>query len=114
MHQHHRPRTLVTASIAAACALAASLTAQAPPSLDDALRRIFERNEYAAQSVGPTAWLDGGTRYTAVTRGASPDLVAYDTATGNPEVLLAAASLVPAGTKNPIGISNYALSPDKS
>jgi len=72
------------------------------------------RNEYAAQSVGPTAWLDGGTRYTAVVRGAARDLVAFDTASGAQEVLIPAASLTPPGTKNPLGISNYAWSPDKS
>src|SRR6187401_2693981 len=104
MQQTHTRRTLA----------AASLTAQTRTSLDDALRAIFERNEYTAQSVGPTAWLDGGTRYTAVVRGAARDLVAFDTATGAQEVLIPAASLTPAGTKNPLGISNYAWSPDKS
>ncbi len=113
MRQHDNRRTLA-ASITLLAALAVSLAAQIPASLDDTLRTIFERNEYAAQSVGPTAWLDGGTRYTAVIRGAARDLVAFDTATGAQEVLIPAASLTPTGTKNPIGISNYAWSPDKS
>ena len=114
MHQTHTRRTLAAASITLLAALAASLTAQSRTSLDDALRAIFERNEYPAQSVGPTAWLDGGTRYTAVVRGAARDLVAFDTASGAQEVLIPAASLTPPGTKNPLGISNYAWSPDKS
>jgi dipeptidyl-peptidase 4 len=92
---------------------AAALSAQIPQPLDDELRAIFERNEYAVQSVGPTAWLDGGTRYTAVVRGATRDLVAYDTATGASEVLVPATSLAAAGAK-PIGISSYSWSPDKS
>lgn len=90
-----------------------SVLAQLPDRLDGALRAIYERNEYAVESVGPTAWLDGGRRYTSVRRGAARDLVAYDTATGVAEVLVAAASLVPAGTANPIDISNYSWSPDK-
>ena len=49
---------------------AVALSAQIPKPLDDALRAIFERNEYAAESIGPTAWLDGGRRYTSVSRGA--------------------------------------------
>src|SRR5215210_1581275 len=114
IQEHHSRPTLLAASITIACALSAPIVAQIPHSLDEALTAIFERNEYAAQSVGPTAWLDGGTRYTAVSRAGSRDLVAYDTATGTQQVLLASASLVPAGTKNPLAISNYAWSPDKS
>ena len=53
--------------IACAIVLATTaLTAQLAPSLDDALRAIFEREEFEAQSIGPTAWLDGGQRYTAM------------------------------------------------
>ena len=59
----HRIRNAV---LACAVVLATTtLTAQLAPSLDDALRAIFEREEFEAQSVGPIAWLDGGQRYTA-------------------------------------------------
>ena len=59
----HRIRNSV---IACAIVLATTaLTAQLAPSLDDALRAIFEREEFEAQSVGPIEWLDGGQRYTA-------------------------------------------------
>jgi dipeptidyl-peptidase-4 len=93
---------------------AATVGAQLPDRLDDAIRAIYERSDYSAESVGPTAWLDGGNRYTSVRRGAARDLVAYDTATGTDEVLVASASLVPEGAENPIGISNYSWSPDKT
>src|SRR5687767_5543798 len=64
-----------TAIIASTLTLATlTLAAQSPPPLDDALRAIFERNEFAAQSVGETAWFDGGRRYTAVRPG-TRDLV---------------------------------------
>src|SRR5690606_3580690 len=89
------------------------LAAQSSPSLDEALRAIFERNEFAATSVGPTAWLDGGRRYTAVHPG-TRDLIAYDTATGGEEVLVPASALVLPGAKEPMAIDEYAWSADKS
>ncbi len=85
-----------------------------PESLDARLRAIYQAEEFAAQSIGPTAWLDGGTRYTSVTRGEARDLVAHDTATGTAEVLVPSTSLVPPGGKTPLVISNYAWSADKS
>ena len=89
------------------------LTAQVPPSLDGALHAIFERKEFQPQSAGPTAWLDGGRRYTAVRQG-TRDLVAYDTVTGAEEVLVTASALVPPGGTEPIAIDEYAWSSDKS
>src|SRR5690606_14675210 len=88
-----------------------SLTAQVPATLDDALRAIFERREFEAQSVGPTAWLEDGRRYAAIRNGG---LVAYDTATGAEEVLVPASALDPTGGKEPMSIEEYAWSPDKS
>ena len=69
----HRIQNAVTA-----CAIAvatATLTAQLPHSLDDALRASFEREEFEPQSLGQTAWLDGGQRYTTMRQG-THDLVA--------------------------------------
>lgn len=105
---HHLRTALLSLAVLLA---SATLTAQIPASLDDALRAIFERNEFQAQSVGPTAWLDGGRRYTAIRNG---DLVAYDTATGADQVLVPAAALVPPGGKEPMAIDEYAWSSDKS
>ena len=106
-----RIRATIAASGLALATL--SLAAQQQP-LDEALRAIFERNEFAVQSVGPTAWLDGGRRYTAVRREAPRDLVAYDTATGASDVLVPASALVPPGAKDPMAIDEYAWSADKS
>ena len=88
------------------------LAAQAPATLDDALRAIFDRGEFAVRTVGPTAWLDGGTRYTAVRD--NGDLVAFDTATGAQQVLVPASALVPPGAKGPLEIEEYEWSPDKA
>src|SRR5687768_12550349 len=82
---NRRSTSVRTAWLAAgllAAATAAGVLAQAPERLDHALRAIYERDEFTAESVGPTAWLDGGRRYTSVGRGEKRELVAYDTATG--------------------------------
>ena len=106
---------MVTAtSVLAAVSLAGVLAAQIPERLDEQLRAIFERNEYATESFGPTAWLDGGTRYTSIARGEERNLVAYDTATGASEVLVQARALMPTGQSRPLGIAGYQWSPDKS
>jgi dipeptidyl-peptidase-4 len=91
----------------------ATLTAQLPHTLDDALRAIFERQEFEPQSLGQIAWLDGGERYTAI-RPDARDLIAYDTATGAERVLVRASALVPPGSKDPLNVDEYALSADKS
>lgn len=103
------------ATLAAAILLASSqLHGQLPDRLDEMLRAIYERNEFAAESVGPMAWLDAGGRYTAVTRGVTQDLVAYDTATGASQVLVSSRALVPPGAGRPLQISGYSWSSDRS
>ena len=107
-----RFRTAVAASCVALATI--TLSGQIAPTLQDALDAIFDRHEFQAESVGPTAWLDGGRRYTAVRRSAPRDLIAYDTATGAEEVLVPASALVPPGATEPLAIGGYAWSDDKS
>jgi len=75
-------------------------TAQQSANFDEELRRIFERNEYRAETFGPATWLEEGRRYTTVEPSAAikeaQDLVAYDTASGRREVLVSASDLKPA------------------
>jgi dipeptidyl-peptidase 4 len=85
-----------------------------PAGLDDKIRALFERNEFGADEIGPMSWLDGGRRYTAVSRTEPRDLVAYDTGTGRSEVLVPVASLVPAGQSSPLAIADYAWSTDRT
>ncbi|MDO8837137.1 MAG: DPP IV N-terminal domain-containing protein, partial [Vicinamibacterales bacterium] len=85
-----------------------------PPELDDRLRAMFERNEYPAESMGPMAWLDGGRRYTSIARGASRDILAFDTATGTQEILVPASTLVPPGRSEALSIADYAWSVDRT
>ena len=105
---------LTAAGILAAVGFSGVLSAQLPDRLDDQLRAIFERGEYTAETVGQTAWLDDGRRYTALTRGQQRDLVAYDTETGRSELLVAAKSLALKGTDKPLPIAGYSWSPDRS
>jgi len=106
----HRIRNAVL--VCAVVLATTTLTAQLAPSLDDALRAIFEREEFKGQAVAQSAWLDDGRRYTAL-RGAG-DLVAYDTATGGEQVLVPASALVLPGSKERMKIDEYAWSSDKS
>jgi dipeptidyl-peptidase-4 len=87
--------------------------AQVPDRLDEALRAIFERNEYTAESFGPTAWLDEGRRFTSLTRGTVRELVAYDTASGASQVLVASRDLVPPQATTPLQISGYTWSSNR-
>jgi hypothetical protein len=80
-----------------------------PPALDAQLKALFSGGEFAAQSIGPMAWLDGGRRYTAIPRG-SKDIKVCDTATGAGEVLVPASSLTPAGAASPLEVDDYASS----
>jgi dipeptidyl-peptidase-4 len=91
--------------------------AEAPAKPDTAqqLDVIFNKQAYHAKSV-QLAWLNDGDAYTILETaadGKGKDLVAYDTATGKRSVLVPAAKLVPAGSKEPLAIDSYAWSADK-
>ena len=90
--------------LAALLLIPAGVPAQLPDRLDEALRAIYERHEFAAESIGFTAWLEGGRRYTVLSRGGAQNLVAHDTETGTAEVLV----------RTPFAIDEYAWSSDRS
>jgi dipeptidyl-peptidase 4 len=101
-------------ALAAVAAMVAPIGAQLPSRLDEALRAIYERNEFATETFGPTRWLDGGRRYTSLARGGSGDLIVFDTATGSSEVLIAARDLTPPGATATLAINGYTWSDDRS
>src|SRR4051812_14165178 len=94
-----------------ALAIAATAHAQIPAALQDRIAAIYQRGEFAADSLGTPAWLDGGRRYTVLTRGT---IVAYDTASGQSEVLVTSQALTPKGAASPLSISDYSWSSDGS
>ena len=105
-------RTLAVAALALATA---GLAARAQSDrLDAELRRIFETKEYAGQTFGPAAWIDGGSSYVILERKDKTSvLAAYDTATGRRDVLVDASMLTPAGAAAPLTIDGYELSRDR-
>ena len=88
------------------------LFAQLPPALDDALKRIFEAEEYKGKGLGTVHWLDGGRTYALLEDSPSEkdlkDVVAYDTATGRREVLVPASRLSASGASAPTPIEAFA------
>lgn len=85
--------------------------AQEQTAFDEQLRRIFELNEYRPQTFGPAAWWEEGRRYTTVE---SKEIIAYDSASGQREVLISAAALTPAGASSPLEIDDYSWSKNHS
>ena len=104
---HHVVPLIITAALCAT-----SVGAQVPPELDDALKAIYERNEYRAESVDSVVWVDGGARYSIVSpRG---DILLVNSASGNEQVLASAADLTPAGSSSALGVSGHTISGDGS
>lgn len=90
--------------------------AQITPELAKNLRRIFADKEFDAKSFGPARWLAGGDAYATLEPSAdhagAKDIVRYDTANAKREVLVTASQLVPAGSREPLKIEDYAWSGD--
>jgi dipeptidyl-peptidase-4 len=81
------------------------------------VRRVFATNEFGArQRFGPVQWTENGSAYLTVEASQETsgglDIVRYQTATGTRSVFVAAADLMPAGQKAPLGIEEYTVSAD--
>lgn len=80
--------------------------------------------EFKPDVWGPAHWLTVGTGYTTLEIAADfhhcknakciKDIVRYDPATGERSILVAAASLIPAGQETPLIIENFAWTEDAS
>jgi len=86
------------------------------PAVVELLRREFVARDFAVKPFGPARWLDGGQSYVTLepsdkAEGAR-DIVRYETATGQREVLVSASQLSPSGTDKPLAIEDYAWSAD--
>jgi dipeptidyl-peptidase-4 len=85
------------------------------PAVADLLRREFVARDFATKSFGPARWLDDGKSYVTVeasTKEGARDLVRYDAASGQREVLVSASQLTPQGAEKPLDIDDYAWSTD--
>jgi len=97
-------------------AIASALQAQQPAPDTAMLRRIFASADFAAERMPPILWMGSGQAYTTFERAATPqsgiDIVRYDAASGQREVLVPAARLVPPGASEPLSPDGYAWSGD--
>jgi dipeptidyl-peptidase-4 len=81
----------------------------------DLLRREFVAKDFATKSFGPARWLEDGKSYVTVeasTKKSARDLVRYDAASTQREVLVSASQLTPQGAEKPLDIDDYAWSTD--
>jgi dipeptidyl-peptidase-4 len=80
------------------------------------LERIITKDEFKPQEWGPARWLKDGSGYTTLEKSAvikdARDVVRVEPETGQSEVLVAAADLIPSGKKEPLKIEDYAWSDD--
>ncbi|PHN05461.1 S9 family peptidase [Flavilitoribacter nigricans] len=80
------------------------------------LDRIYS-GEFRTGYLGPFKWFEEGEAYTKLERsasGAGQDLMRYDSRTGEGELLIASAQLVPTGSEQPLDIADYDWSTDQS
>jgi dipeptidyl-peptidase-4 len=100
---------------AALLRIAAAGEQPADPSLLT-VERIFVKHEFKTADWGPARWLKDGSGYTTLEASEkskeAKDVVRYDPASGQREVLVSAASLIPPGDTKPLKIEGYAWSDD--
>jgi dipeptidyl-peptidase-4 len=101
--------------LAIVCQGVPSAEAQSP-TVVDVLRREFVSQDFAVKSFGPVLWLDGGQSYATLEPSDKADgaheIVRYETATGQRNVLVSASQVMPPGGDKPLAIEDYAFSAD--
>ncbi len=110
----HKSRTLLGAIILILlCASLGAIPARSQSTeTAELLRRLYLTRDFAVQRAVLGRWLNGGESYTTLEPSTSlkgaDDIVRFDTATGEQrEILIAAADLIPPGSKEPLAIQNY-------
>jgi dipeptidyl-peptidase 4 len=106
---------LTVALLLAVSSSMTSLPAQQPDTSLLSVQRIYGTREFRSQSFGPAKWLGDGSSYTTLEGSeAEPgqNLVRYDSERGAREVLVAARQFIPQGDSLPLGVEDYAWSPD--
>ncbi len=109
---------MTAAALVALVAIAPPLSAQEATNASKVtLDRLYGSADFRPEFFGRSRWLEDGSAYTTLERseaGEGTDLVRYDAATGEREVLVPAAQLVPEGATGPLEIQDYEWSPDGS
>ncbi|MGD2216672.1 MAG: S9 family peptidase [Gemmatimonadales bacterium] len=105
-------------SLALVACVAAPLSAQSQDSSLLTLERIYASAEFRGEFFGPASWLADGSGYVTLEPSAQfrggQEIVRYDPATGDREIMVPAQRLVPAGGSSPLRVSGYEWSEDGS
>jgi dipeptidyl-peptidase 4 len=95
---------------------AAAESAAAKPKVDESvltIDRIYGDDEFKAESFG-ARWLEDGSAFTTLEKSDEHkdhrDIVRHDPATGEKEIMVSAAELIPPGESSPLKIEDYAWS----
>ena len=111
----HATRLILALLLANSIATYSAVAQQSDPS-KLTLERIFSLADFSSDQFGPARWLEDGSGYTTVEASESSnggqDIVRYAPGTGDREIMISAASLVPAGATKPLAIHDYSWSPD--
>ncbi len=82
------------------------------------IERIFAREEFEEESIGPIVWSARGEAYFTLRKSAapegSPSLVRVDAAGGTETTIVSAEGLIPTGAAEPLKIDGFAFSADES
>jgi dipeptidyl-peptidase-4 len=109
---------MTAAALVALAAITPPLRAQETTNASEVtLDRLYGTRDFRPDFFGRSRWLEDGSAYTTLERseaGEAIDLVRYDAATGERELLVSAAQLVPEGATGPLEIQDYEWSPDGS
>jgi dipeptidyl-peptidase-4 len=108
------PRSLAfLLSLALAIAPAARAQQTDPALLS--VQRIYASRDFRGDVFGPARWFPTGTAYTTLEEatGGGREIVRYDAASGQREVLVPAARLTPEGAGQPLTVEDYHWSPDQ-
>jgi dipeptidyl-peptidase-4 len=101
--------------IAAALAVSLAVHADERDAAAKLVARLMASGEFRAKTFRGGQWLGTGDFYLALEPSTSPggtDIVRYQTSTGARDILVAASRLIPAGSKTPLPVEDYAFSPD--
>jgi dipeptidyl-peptidase-4 len=107
---------VLMAMLAAPLATPVNAQADRRESAAQLLARTMNNPDFRVRGFRGGAWLGNGNAYTAIepstaSTGGS-DIVRYDTASGARSILVPAARMIPEGTRTPLPIENYQISPD--
>lgn len=112
----HAVRAPFSLLFAATLLFGGTATIQAQQSAGElSLERIFDSREFASERFGPVRWLVDGSGYTTVEPSTGVrgfDIVRYDPASGDREILVAAGQLIPEGGSAPLILDDYDWSDD--